>query len=85
MIPENYMRLMTPNQAKRYLNMINFIAKSGNVSAMRKVINMHNIAKSDVNFNKLTVPKLKKLAINRGIHIHSKMKKSNIIRKLRGN
>lgn len=79
----NFMLYMTPEQRKKYMNLFKSIAASGNVNALKQLINMHSNA-GKVNISKLTVPKLKNLAKRHGIHIHSKMKKANIIRKLRG-
>ena len=78
----DYVRMMNPNQRMKYFNLVKKVQESGNFSSQLQLVQMHEMAKS-VNFSKLTVPKLKKIAKNQGIPINSKMKKANIIRKLR--
>ncbi len=82
-IPD-YVRMMTPNQRMKYFNLVQKVQSSGNFGLQVQLVQMHEMGKS-VNFSKFSVPKLKTIAKNQGIPLHSKMKKANIIRKLRGN
>jgi hypothetical protein len=76
--------MMTQNQRMKYFNLIQKVQSSGNFGLQVQLAQMDTLGKT-VNFSKLSVPKLKKIAKNQGIPIQSKMKKANIIRKLRGN
>lgn len=79
----NFMLYMTPEQRSKYLKLFKSVMNSGNSSAIKQLLNMQKNANS-VNISKLTVPKLKSLAKRHGIDIPPKMKKANIVRKLRG-
>lgn len=81
----NFMLYMTPAQQLKYYNAFKAIVNSGNYEAKKQLLNMQMKASNSLNISKLTVPKLKNLAKRRGIDIPPKMKKANIIRKLRGN
>ena len=80
----NFMLYMTPAQQLKYYNAFKAIVNSGNYEAQKQLLNMQMKASNSLNISKLTVPKLKNLAKSRGINIPSKMKKANIIRKIRG-